>query len=448
MLSTRGSLNGCSPIYGRGPRDGPAKGAAIVTVAQDPNLNVEERLRLDEQALAELRQIGERRTFPPGSQLTSQGAVEKLFYVIESGQAAVLRRDEDGQERSLGTLGPQQYFGELALLDDQPRFATVQAVSEVTVHEVDADGFTMLMQTNPSLAMNITRTVLASMRQLDRRTINRLHSKNEQLARAYDELQAAQAQIVEKERLEHELDLAAEAQRRLLPGGLPRLDDFSFAAYLRSARSVGGDLYDVRILDDEHIGILIADVADKGMHAALMMAVSRALFYEASRRDLSPSAVALAVHRGLIALGSSADDYSDTFVTAFYGVLHRPSRTLTYVRAAHDRPLLVHAGTEPEFLAGNGRFLGMIDELELQEYVHPLAPGDALVLFSDGLPDALDAAGNHYGLERLQEQASTCAGLSAEDLLEVILGDVSRWIGETPLFDDLSILVVKSEVAN
>ncbi len=370
-----------------------------------------------------------------------------MFYVIEAGEAAVIRVDEDGQERSLGILGPQQYFGELGLLDDQPRFATVQAIGEVTVHEVDANRFMMLMQTNPSLAVNITRTVLGSMRQLDQRTISRLHTKNEQLARAYDELKAAQAQIVVKERLEHELDLAAEAQTRLLPAILPQFRDFSFAAFLRPARSVGGDLFDVRQLDDEHVGILIADVADKGMHAALMMAVSRALFYEASGRDLSPSAVALAVHRGLMALTSSEDSYSDTFVTAFYGVLHRPTRQLTYVRAAHDRPLLIHRGSEPTFLTGDGRFLGMIEELELTEHVLTLARGDALILFSDGLPDALNDSGDNYGLERLQDLASMCVGLSAGDLVGIIWKDVSSWIGEAPLFDDLTVLVLKSEVA-
>lgn len=412
----------------------------------EPGAAASERLRLDEQELSKLREIADRRTYPPGSLLTSQGAIENMFYVIEDGQAAVIRADEDGQERSLGTLGPQQYFGELGLLDDQPRFATVRALTEVIVHEVDADRFMQLMRTNPSLVMNITRTVLASMRQLDQRTISRLHTKNEQLAQAYSDLKAAQAQILEKERLEHELDLAAEAQTRLLPATLPQYQDYSFAAYLRPARSVGGDLFDVRELDEEHVGVLIADVADKGLHAALVMAVARALFYQASRRDLSPSAVALAVHRGLIALTSSEDAYSDTFVTAFYGVLHRPTRQLTYVRAAQDRPLLVHEGSEPAFLQGDGRFLGMIDDLLLTEHVVELAPGDALVLFSDGLPDALDEQGRNYGLDRLQDLASTCAGLSAEELLEIVVNDVSRWVGSAPLFDDLTVLVVKSEV--
>ncbi len=408
---------------------------------------VGERLRLDDRALAELRQLADRHTYPAGSLLTSQGAVEKTFYVIESGQAAVTRVEEDGEERSLGILGPEQYFGELGLLDDQPRFATVQAIGEVTVHEVDANRFMMLMQTNPSLAVSISQTVLGSMRQLDQRTITSLHAKNEQLALAYDELKAAQAQLVEKERLEHELDLAAEAQTRLLPATLPQFRDFTFAALLTPARSVGGDLFDVRQLDDEHVGILIADVADKGMHAALVMAVSRALFYEASGRDLSPSAVALAVHRGLLALTSSEDAYSDTFVTAFYGVLHRPTRQLTYVRAAHDRPLLIHSGSEPAFLTGDGRFLGMIEELELTEYVMTLAPGDALILFSDGLPDALDGQGNNYGLARLQDLASTCVGLPSGDLAMLIWNDLMRFRGDEPLFDDLTILVLKSEAA-
>lgn len=417
-----------------------------LTTALESAHGAGQRPKLEEQALEELRQIAERHTYAPGSELTRQGALENTFYVIESGQAAVLRREEDGPERLLDTMGPHQYFGELGLLDDQPRYATVRAVEEVTVLEVDADRFMALMRANPSLILNVTRTVLSSMRHLDQRTIATLRAKNQQLSEAYDELKEAQAQLVVKERLEHELNLAAEAQRRLLPAHLPQFEEFDFAAYLQPARTVGGDLYDVRALDDEHVGILVADVADKGMHAALMMAVSRTLFYQASRAELSPSAVAHAVHRGLLTLGGAEDAYGDTFVTAFYGVLHRPSRQLTYVRAAHDRPLLVHAGSQPTLLSGNGRFLGMIEELALTEYSVTLAPGDALVLYSDGLPDATNVQGQSYGLERLKTLVSTSAGVTSQALLEEIVDDVNRWTRDASLFDDLTVLVVKSRM--
>ncbi|MCB0058729.1 MAG: SpoIIE family protein phosphatase, partial [Caldilineaceae bacterium] len=118
---------------------------------------------------------------------------------------------------------------------------------------------------------------------------------------------------------------------------------------------VGGDFYDVAPLDDAHVGIVLADVADKGFHAALFMAVSRTLFLQEGKHSLSPSAVALAVHRGMMEV--SATD--DMFVTAFYGVLHRPSGRLTYVRAAQERPLLFRPGVGVQALPADGRFLAV-----------------------------------------------------------------------------------------
>src|SRR5690606_2643197 len=110
------------------------------------------------------------------------------------------------------------------------------------------------------------------------------------------ELQAAQLELVEKERLEREMELAAEMQRNLLPAVLPQYPDFVFHAYLAPARHVGGDLFDVRPIDDEHVGLLLADVADKGVQAALLMAVTRTLFFQEASRSYSPREVAYAVH--------------------------------------------------------------------------------------------------------------------------------------------------------
>ncbi len=112
----------------------------------------------------------------------------------------------------------------MGLLDDSPRFATVQALTDVTVLEVDATGFMTLVNSHPALVLSIVRRVLKSFRQLDAQTIESLRLKNTLLETAYRELQEAQAQLIEKERLEREMELAAEVQRRLLPGSLPQVD--------------------------------------------------------------------------------------------------------------------------------------------------------------------------------------------------------------------------------
>jgi serine phosphatase RsbU (regulator of sigma subunit) len=392
--------------------------------------------------LDELRQVARRRTYPPGTVLVNQGAMEHVFYVVEAGQAVAVRNTEDG-DFVLNVMGPREFFGEMGLLDNAPRMASVKALVETTVLEVDEDVFDQLVEQNPGLAYAMTRRILWSMRVLDALTIEELRLKNVKLQEAYANLQAAQAELIEKERLERELELAAEVQRSLLPQTLPRYPGYHFTAYLQPARSVGGDLYDVIHLDEEHVGLLIADVADKGLHAALYMGVTRALFYTEALRSLSPAAVALAVHRGLIGVaGTSA---TDAFVTAFYGVLHRPSGVLTYIRAAHERPLLARPGIPVQTLSGDGRFLGMLDELALAEHMITLQCGDRLLLYSDGVPDAENPEQMNYGRDRLLEALDNCRALDAPGLVNYLVTDITEWTRGAPPTDDVTLLVLALE---
>lgn len=402
-------------------------------------------MELDAQMLASLRRVAAARTYPADTILIHQGQTEHTFYVIEDGRVVVLRRTEDGGEQTLNTLGPRHSFGEMALLDDNPRLATIRTLSETRVLEITADSFRELLRHDPDLAVHITRRILANLRTLDQMAIQDLRAKNVLLREAYLELQDAQAELVEKERLERELELAAEMQRSLLPAVLPRYDDYRFAAYLAPARHVGGDLFGVQPLDDEHVALLIADVADKGMYAALLMAVTRTLFMQEAQRSRSPAEVALAVHRGLLTVGTAEDSQGmDAFVTAFYGVLHRPTGRLTYVRAAQDYPLLFRPGQEPVSLPGNGRFLGMIADLSLEEQVVTLRPGDFLLLYSDGVTDAQNVAGESYGLARLKRVFQSTEGQGAARCLEQLAADVNAWRGAAAAFDDVTMLLVEA----
>lgn len=399
---------------------------------------------LDAHTLATLRAIGDAKIYPPGTLLTRQGETERTYYVIESGNAVVSRTLDSGEEQVLNTLGPRQSFGEMALLDDNPRLATIKTLTEVTVLEITADQFKALIQADPDLALHITRRVLSNLRRLDKLAIQDLRGKNVLLEKAYLDLKAAQAELVEKERLEREMELAAEMQRSLLPASLPAYDDYHFSSYLSPARQVGGDLFDVRHLDDEHVALLIADVADKGMYAAFLMAVTRTLFFQEALRSLSPVEVAYAVHRGLLAIGGAESGYGvDPFVTAFYGVLHRPSGELRYIRAAQDRPLLLRPGEAPVSLPGDGRFLGMIEELTLQEYSMRLCPGDCLLLYSDGVTDALNNQDERYDLERLKRLFSLAKLETGTGMLEYLIQDLQQWRGDAPPFDDITMLLVE-----
>jgi sigma-B regulation protein RsbU (phosphoserine phosphatase) len=314
---------------------------------------------LDEEGLEELRQVAEIHTYPEQTTLIRQGDRGNTLFVVVEGRVAVTQRLEDGQERLLGIRGPREFFGELALLDETPRMASCVTLTETKVLEVTEETFDHVLENSPAVAYAIMRHVVDMLRDNDRTSIKGLLAKNKQLQEAYEELKTAQASLVEKERMERELEIAADVQRSILPGNLPQYPGYHFAAYLKPARQVGGDLYNIIDLDQEHVGILLADVADKSVQAALFMAVTTTLFQVESKHSLSPSAVAQAVHQGLMEVSSNAD----IFVTAFYGVLHRPSRKMTYILAGQERPFLLRGDEPVKTLSGRGRVFGMINTL-------------------------------------------------------------------------------------
>ncbi len=397
--------------------------------------------KIEESTLDTLREAAHSRTFPTGTVVCRQGERGESFYIIVDGHVTVTQSTDEEEDRLLSVLHPGSYFGEMALIDDAPRMATVIAATPITLLEFDDEVFSRLVIESPTVANVFLRRVLGDMRRQDQRAIEDLQQKNEELEQAYAELKMAQAELVEKERMEHELELAAEAQRHLLPGKLPVHTMYHCAAYQTPAREVGGDFYDVIDLDDEHMGILLADVADKGLHAALYMAVTRTLFRREAQQTLSPAEVALAVHRGMLDI---APDH-DSFVTAFYGVLHRPSGKLTYIRAAQERPLLVRQGQPASQLPGVGRFLGMLPELTLQEFSILLRPNDRLLMFSDGVPDAINEFNEAYGNQRLVHSFTQAANLPAQECVQAVADSVGRWSQGVAAFDDLTLLVLEVE---
>ncbi len=229
---------------------------------------------LEQETLAILSTVALDKQYPPGTILCRQGYIEDTFYIIKEGSVAIVQETEDGEERLLAMRRPGEYFGELSLLDETPRVATCVTATECRVLEVTGDSFDTVVRQNPSVAYALVRHVVRMLRENDRSALEDLARKNRQLGEAYDELSLAQARLVESERLQRELEIAATVQRSLLPAQLPQFHDYRFSSFLRPARHVGGDFFDVIELDDDHVAFLLADVVDKSIHAALMMAVT------------------------------------------------------------------------------------------------------------------------------------------------------------------------------
>ncbi|MFN2229324.1 MAG: PP2C family protein-serine/threonine phosphatase, partial [Anaerolineae bacterium] len=308
-----------------------------------------------------------------------------------------------------------------------PLVAQGEQVGLMIVHATRKDGFTpgevALLQTFATQsALSIQRAGL----------IDQLRVKIAQL-------EAAQAELVQKERLEHELELARQVQQSVLPRVFPDVPGYAFAARNRPARQVGGDFYDLFLLDDGHLGIVIADVSDKGMPAALYMALTRSLLLAEARRAASPRTALAQVNRLLIELGRP-----NMFVTVFYGVLQLSAGLLTYVRAGHDRPLLLHDG-RVRLLTGKGAALGILgpDQLRLSAEQAVLGPGDLLVLYTDGLTDVIRPDGQLYDLARFQELLLSHADLSAEAFCDAVFADLAAYQGSAEQYDDMTMLVVE-----
>lgn len=251
-------------------------------------------------------------------------------------------------------------------------------------------------------------------------------------------LEAAQAGLAQKERMERELELARQVQQSVLPRTVPHIPGFSFAMRNEPARQVGGDFYDVNALDDDEFAIAIADVSDKGMPAALYMALSRSLLLCEARLSRRPFDVICSVNELLLELGRP-----NMFVTVFFGLVNRRTRQLRYVRAGHDYPLLLR-GSEAHELHGRGMALGLMPTRAefFSEETITLLPGDRLVLYTDGLSDVLSPDQEFYSRERLSDLLQSHASLPLEQLCPTVFADLHTFRAGAPQFDDMTMLVV------
>jgi serine phosphatase RsbU (regulator of sigma subunit) len=385
-----------------------------------------------------MKQAAEVQTYPPGYVLCHEGEIERVFYILAEGEVAITHKLPSGGVRFFGSRYPGEFFGEMALIENKPRAASITTSTVATVIEISEEVFNEFLSKSANIALTMIRTISASLRSSDQANIADLSRKNIELAKAYEDLKTAQGELVKKERLERELEIAGEVQRSLLPSRFPATPGYSFYGRNVPARHVGGDLYDVIKVDDEHVGVLMADVSDKGVHAALIMAVTRTLFLALARRIKSPSEVAIAVHNGILEV--SSDD--NMFVTVFYGVLNLATGVLRYIRAGQDKPLLFRAeGGPPERLDAEGRFLGMLPGLTLEERETQLRPGDLLATYSDGVTDAVNLRDENYDLERLINLIEQHRAGTAKEVCQAIFDDVFRFRGAAPAFDDITVLV-------
>ncbi|MCW5852827.1 MAG: SpoIIE family protein phosphatase [Anaerolineae bacterium] len=268
-----------------------------------------------------------------------------------------------------------------------------------------------------------------------------LQTLADQIAVAIEEARLYQETLA-RQRLEQELALAAEIQSSLLPESPPDIPGWAVAAFWRPALEMAGDFYDFLTLTEGRYGFVIADVSDKGIPAAIFMAVARSSIRASV---LGRRAPAEALERANTLL--LKDTRTDMFVTLCYCILDPSRGALVYVNAGHTPPLMYRPATDQaEYLTSHGIVLGAIEPIHLEEQCTEMEPGDVLVLYTDGVTEAINMAEEDFGEERLAQVVRQAHHQSPADIINSIISAVTAHAGDMEQFDDFALVVIKREI--
>jgi serine phosphatase RsbU (regulator of sigma subunit) len=372
---------------------------------------------------------------PANTILLHEGDYGKHLYIVLKGQLEVVKALGTSDERSLGTHGPGEFVGEMSLLlHNGLRTASVRTSTPAHVLEMTRADFDALLQRHPLIAYQLARLLSMRLEATNNATIKNLQEKNLQLTEAYHDLEAAQARILEqeycerelqvaRERIEQELLVARRIQQALLPRHVPALPGWQITTYYQPAREVGGDFYDFLHLPNDKLGLVIGDVTDKGVPAALVMATTRSILRTAAHASYSPGEVLAHVNNLVY-----ADIPPNMFVTCFYAILDVASGRLRYANAGHDLPYHRHSTGVTE-LRARGMPLGLMPDMCYEEKEGQLAPSDCVLFYSDGLVEAHNRQRELFSFGRLCDILANYPMKGNMALIDLLLDALANFTG-------------------
>jgi serine phosphatase RsbU (regulator of sigma subunit) len=378
---------------------------------------------------------------PPGEILFREGSREEEFDILLEGEVEILKSAGTPDEHSLGVRKAVSLLGEMSLFSREGyRTATVRSLTPLILYKMDRAEFDALLHRQPQVAYELVGLLSNRLEDSENLTIIELKEKNERLSSAYKELKAAQKQIIEKEKLEHELELSGRIQQSILPRTLPKRPGFDFGALMIPAHAVGGDFYTFLSLDKNHVGIVVGDVCDKGIPAALFMSMVYSLIRVEAGISKSPIKVLRQVNRHLLHMMNN----SGMFVTLIYGVLNCQNGQFHYARAAHPAPIMLDGlGTVVEVPIKPGQPLGLFGNLPIDEERITIPAGGTLLLFSDGLNESSNTEGVDFGNEGLAVSLSSARHKRAQRICEHLWDEIHAYTRELPQGDDFTAVVIK-----
>jgi sigma-B regulation protein RsbU (phosphoserine phosphatase) len=257
------------------------------------------------------------------------------------------------------------------------------------------------------------------------------------------EIKKWQQEHTQLESLKTDLAVASEIQHAILPQHFPPIPDFAdkvdISALMNAAKDVGGDFYDFFRVDETHFGFTIADVSGKGVPAALYMAVSRTLIRSFGLKGLEASKCLRAANQVL-----SKESVDCMFVTVFYGVMDVNTGNVSYCNAGHNPPYILRKDGTTEMLPMSSDItLGIMSDMDFTEKKLQLEHGDALLMFTDGVTEAINTDMVEYGEERLETKLKECSQLSADDTIHLLREDVRQYAGEAEQSDDITLVGIR-----
>ena len=377
-----------------------------------------------------------------GDILFREGDLGEHLYVMVKGQLEINMASNTDNELILNILKEGEYLGEMSLImPGGRRTAGARARGDVVLLSMSRQQFQDLLHRHPELANAMVKVLSQRLDSTNVATFRDLTEKNRRLQEALDELKAAQAQLIEKERMERELKVAADIQMSILPDILPLNDHYDFGGRILPARQVGGDFYDVFKLDDNKIGVLIGDVADKGVPSAIFMARAHALIIAEADRAMTPGEVLQMANTHITRFEKSRQ-----FVTALYGVLDTTTREFSYARAGHEPPLLLDPNGEVQRLPHKpGMALGLWEDILLDQYTVHLPKDSLLLLFTDGMTDCRNPEGESFGLERLKQVLTGLEHESAQASCDQLLSTLMNYQEGSKQDDDVTLVAVHAK---
>ena len=377
-----------------------------------------------------------------GDILFREGDLGEHLYVMVKGALEINMASDTDNELILNILKEGEYLGEMSLImPGGRRTAGARARGDVVLLSMSRQQFQDLLHRHPELANAMVKVLSQRLDNTNISTFRDLTEKNRQLQEAFDELKAAQEQLIEKERLERELKVAADIQMSILPDILPTHANYDFGGRILPARQVGGDFYDVFDLGNNKIGVLIGDVADKGVPSAIFMARAHALIIAEADRAMTPGEVLMMANTHITRFEKSRQ-----FVTALYGVLDTTTGEFSYARAGHEPPLLVDPHGEVSRLPHQpGMALGLWEDIMLDENILHLPKGSSLIMFTDGMTDCRDPQGQAFGLERLKQTLLGLENVSAQSSCDQLLEALMNYQDGSKRDDDVTLVAVHAK---